>query len=249
MADPSASPDSRQNAGANLARQSARVARLRAEARENPVLERSLAHVAEWQANRLGATYADLAADARYRDAVAFFRNDLYGAADFGQRDAELDRAAPTMARMLPQSVLVAVAKAIELNALSQELDRLLLARLPKDEGSFTVAEYCAAYRAMGERSARERQIRLIGEVGAALDAYVNKPLVHAALLMMRHPARAAGFAVLQKFLERGFAAFRKMRGAALFLATVDRRERELMEAIFAGANAPFADPTRAAPD
>src|ERR1700681_2886509 len=77
MADPSASPDSRQNGGATLARQSARVARLRAEARENPVLQRSLAQVAEWQANRLGATYADLAADARYRDAVAFFRNDL----------------------------------------------------------------------------------------------------------------------------------------------------------------------------
>src|ERR1700681_4423320 len=65
MADPSASPASRQNAGANLARQSARVARLRAEARENPVLERSLAHVAEWQADRVGATSAALAGDRR----------------------------------------------------------------------------------------------------------------------------------------------------------------------------------------
>jgi hypothetical protein len=33
------------------------------------------------------------------------------------------------------------------------------------------------------------------------------------------------------------------MHGAAEFLATVDRRERELMEEIFAGATAPFPEP------
>lgn len=208
----------------------------------NPDLARALAYLARWQANRLGATYADLAADERYRDAVAFFRNDLYGA-DFAERDAELGRAVPMMARMLPESVLVAVANAIELNALSQELDRLLLARLPGGDDHFTVAEYCGAYRAMGEREARERQIRLTGEVGSALDAFVHKPFVHTALMMMRHPARAAGFAVLQEFLERGYAAFRKMRGATSFLATIEQRERALMEAIFAGEEAPFADP------
>jgi len=59
----------------------------------------------------------------------------------------------------------------------------------------------------------------------------------------MRRPARAAGFAVLQSFLERGFAAFRKMGGATTFLATIDTRERALMGAIFGGENAPFTDP------
>jgi hypothetical protein len=48
---------------------------------------------------------------------------------------------------------------------------------------------------------------------------------------------------VLQAFLERGFAAFRKMRGASEFLATIDRRERALMDAMFAGETAPFAAP------
>jgi hypothetical protein len=225
-----------------LARESARVARMHGETLANPDLARALAYLARWQANRLGATYADLAADERYRDAVAFFRNDLYGA-DFAERDAELGRAVPMMARMLPESVLVAVANAIELNALSQELDRLLIAQLPRHDESFTVAEYCGAYRAMGERAARERQIRLTGEVGSALDAFVQKPFVQTALMMMRHPARAAGFAVLQEFLERGYSAFRKMRGAASFLAMIGQRERALMEAIFAGEDAPFADP------
>ena len=62
-------------------------------------------------------------------------------------------------------------------------------------------------------------------------------------MVLMRHPARAAGLAVLQEFLERGFSAFRKMHGAGEFLATIDRRERALMDAIFAGDDAPFSDP------
>ena len=228
---------------AALERQLERVARLHAERRADPNLARALARLSDWQASRLGVTYADLAAQPRYADAIAFFKTDLYGAVDFTRRDADLARAAPVMARMLPDRVLETVAKAMELNALSQDLDRTLLAHLPRAGGTFTVTEYCRAYRAMDNRPARELQIQLIGEFGAAIDVYVKKPLLRTALMMMRHPARAAGLAVLQEFLERGFTAFRKMRGAAEFLATIDRRERALMNAIFAGDPAPFPDP------
>ena len=95
----------------------------------------------------------------------------------------------------------------------------------------------------MGNRPARERQIRLIGEIGAALDVYVKKPLIRSALTMMRAPARMAGFGVLHDFLDRGFNAFRRMDGAEYFLATVVARETALMDAMFAGETAPFADP------
>jgi hypothetical protein len=59
----------------------------------------------------------------------------------------------------------------------------------------------------------------------------------------MRHPARAAGLGALQAFLERGCSAFLKMHGAGEFLSTIDRRERALMNSIFAGDTAPFTDP------
>jgi len=223
-----------------------RVAQLHAERRADSPLGRALEHLARWQSARLGQTYHDLARDARYADAIAFFRSDLYGSADFAQRDADLARAAPAMARILPERVLVPLAQAIELNALSQELDRRLLACLPSREAPFTVAQYCDAYRAMDGRADRQRQLQLIQAFGVAIDHHVRNPLIHAALVAMRHPARAAGFATLQSFLERGFAAFRKMRGAATFLATIDARERNLMEAIFAGESEPFADPLAA---
>jgi hypothetical protein len=52
-----------------------------------------------------------------------------------------------------------------------------------------------------------------------------------------------AGLSALQDFLERGFAAFRRMGGAATFLATINERETQLLEAIADGATAPFPDP------
>jgi len=230
---------------AALARTIAHVTRLHEERRADPALEAALERLARWQAARLRQTYADLEAMPRYAGAVAFFEADLYGGADFAQRDADVARIAPVMVVMLPARVIGTIAQAMEVNALSQELDRALLARLPRAEGRFTVAEYCRAYRAMDDRPARERQIRLIADIGAALDRFVRMPLLHAALVMMRQPARLAGMGVLHDFLERGFDAFRNMNGADEFLAAIVGRETALMDAIFGGANAPFPDPPR----
>jgi hypothetical protein len=220
-----------------------RIAQQHAERRADPELARTLERLARWQSARLSRTYEDLARQARYVDAIRFFTTDLYGGADFAQRDADLARAAPSMARILPARLVAALAQALELNALSHDLDRRLLAQLPSDNAPFSVAQYCAAYRAMNGRPERRRQLELIQAFGKALDAYVHKPLIYAALVTMRRPARAAGFAALQSFLERGFAAFRKMGGAETFLAKIDARERALMEAIFGGDSAPFAEP------
>ncbi|MEO8305942.1 MAG: hypothetical protein ABI724_17665 [Betaproteobacteria bacterium] len=231
------------SAHATLVREMQRVSRLHVERAADPPRARGVLRIATWQAKRLARTYEDLAAQQRYGDAVRFFENDLYGGAGFVERDADLSRVVPMMVRMLPERVVATVAEATELNALSQELDQALYARLSTQGDELTVAEYCRAYRESDNRAMRMRQIALIGEIGAALDIYVRKPLIGAALSMMRRPARLAGFAVLHDFLERGFAAFRKMQGAGEFLATIDRREREVMERIFAGDEAPFPDP------
>lgn len=226
-----------------LVRELARVHRLHEDRRSNPILAGALFRLADWQARRLRMTYADLAVDPRYAAAIQFFQNDLYGSADYSRRDADLARVVPMMVKMLPESVIATAAAAVELNALSQELDRVLLARLPRADASFTVAEYCKAYRRAGNFALRERQIRLISEIGLALDQAVQKPLVGAALKMMRQPARLAGLAALQDFLERGFDSFRGMRGAREFLGTIDERETRIYEAIVAGAYDPFPDP------
>lgn len=230
-------------ASAALTRELARVARLHEARRANPSLAQTLSRLGDWQARRLHNTYADLAADPRYATAVAFFEDDLYSGADFSRRDSDLARVVPAMTRFLPAKVIETVANAVELDALSHELDRSLLSRLPRADGNFTVAEYCEAYRNADEYSLRRDQIALIAQVGAALDRYVRTPMIGTALKMMRQPARVAGFSALQDFLERGFEAFRCMGGADEFLAAVVMRETRLHDAIVAGANDPFPDP------
>ena len=230
------------SSGAQLIRQLERARALHEERAASPELAAALDRLALWQSRRLNATYADLARDPRYARAITFFQTDLYGPGDFSRRDADLARVVPLMVRILPEGVIATISSAMELSALSRELDRALLEKLPA-RASLSVATYCAAYRALANRGARERQIALIVAVGHALDRYVGKTLVRSALAAMRKPARAAGLSALQGFLERGFAAFRQMEGADEFLATVETRETALMNAISEGDRAPFPEP------
>ena len=232
------------SAATELIRQLGRARALHDARAASPELAARLDRLAAWQARRLNATYADLARAPRYAPAIAFFQTDLYGAGDFSRRDADLTRVTPIMTRALPVRVIATVAGAMELSALSHELDRAMLGKLDP-AAPLSVAAYCDAYRMLGNRGERERQIALIVEVGGALDRYVRRPLLRSTLAAMRHPSRAAGLGALQAFLERGFGAFRAMRGAEEFLSTVERRETALMNAIFAGNRAPFSEPGR----
>jgi hypothetical protein len=226
----------------NLRAELERVRRLHDERAASPRLASALDRIAEFQARRLDATYRDLALDPRYQAAIEFFRSDLYGPGDFSRRDADLAIVIPKLRRVMPSGVIATVTMAIELTALSQELDRALLVELDVDT-PLSVAVYCIAYRACANRDARALQIALIGKVGRGLDRYVHTPLLRGTLALMRVPARAAGLATLQRFLERGVTGFARMHGATEFLETIDTRETALMNAIFAGSDAPFPDP------
>jgi hypothetical protein len=236
-------PSPRHAAEAALIEHVRNAQRLHEETDRNPPLAVALARLANWQARRLAQTYADLSARSRYAEAIEFFKSDLYGDADVARRDADAARVVSMMVVMLPERVIATIAQAMELNVLSHELDRRVLEALPRPDGRFTVADYCQAYRRAGSMPQRQRQIFLIVEIGQALDVFVRKPLIRAALAMMRQPARLAGFGVLHDFLERGFNAFHRMGGADEFLDTVRRRETAIHEAIASGSNEPFPDP------
>ncbi|MGE0802990.1 MAG: hypothetical protein AB7G13_26865 [Lautropia sp.] len=215
------------------------------------------AAIRTFQRDRLVRTHGDLLQTERYRLAARFFLDELYGTKDFSERDAELARIIPTMTRLLPSSVLVAIADAIELDAISEELDDALAARwqaeaadpaaLPSD------ADYCGLYRAVGRFDARRRQIELVAGIGRDLDRLVGKPLLFRILKSMDRPARLAGLHRMQAFLVDGFTAFRAMHGADAFIQTIVVRETALMDAIAGGADsvalpvAALADGSRSA--
>ncbi len=202
-----------------------------------------------WQAQRLSTTYADLRQDPRYRPAIEFFLSELYGPQDFSPRERAFERAWRVLRRTLPPMLLEALAAVTELQALTAELDLAVAARLPSKE--ITPELYVTAYRAAASAAQRERQIDLILEIGTHLAAAVALPWVDWALKTAHVPAHALGFARLQDFLEHGFAAFRALGDATIFLSTIGERERRLMHALLhepAAAALPLLGSARTTP-
>jgi hypothetical protein len=195
-----------------------------------------LAELKGWQRERLAATYADLSSQPRYHAATQFFLEDLYGPKDFSHRDQAMIRILPAMSRLLPKTAVETAALAIELEALTEDLDHRVAAALPP--GPITEESYAEANRAAATFEERERQVDLIGEVGKRLDGLVRKPLVLQTLRLMRQPAKVAGLSDLQDFLERGFCSFRDMRGAGEFLEAIRARESEIVNRMFADRRA-----------
>lgn len=199
-----------------------------------------------WQAQRLAKTYADLLEQPRYHAAAEFFLSDLYGTGDLTRRDEQLTRALPTMVKLAPPQALEPLALAIEVDALTEWLDYSIgKAMFDNDAGeagdAITINRYGTAYRACDNRDERERQIDMIIRVGEKLDQMSRVPMLSTTVRMMRGVANSAGFGELQSFLERGLAAFHKMRGPNEFLDIVRARELRIMDQLFRGIARPFA--------
>lgn len=191
-----------------------------------------------WQSQRLQRTYADYAAVPRYRAAIEFFLEDLYGPHDFARRDRDLRQVLYQWERLLPERAMEALVHALELEALSQSLD---VATANALGGVALTPQSCAlAYRRAGRRDDRQRQIWLTVAAGRALDSLIDAPALGIALRTARLPARMLGVATLQAFLERGYKAFKRMGGAAELLATIQQRETTIMHRLFAGSSDPY---------
>lgn len=246
-----ASTETRDSGARRLAEQleRSRLARLRQYDEQG--LRPECRQLAAWQARRLRHTYRDLLEVSRYRKAVEFFLTDLYGDKDFSARDEGVERVYPIMSRVMPGAALMTISIGIELHAISQELDLDMVAVLWGELGigdQLDAAAYAEAYRRCGNLEARRRQISIVREVGESLDSIVFKPFIYNAVKLGRAPARVAGLLELHDFIERGFVAFRAMKGSEEFIDAVVTRETGIMESILAGEPvsrwAPPGDPS-----
>lgn len=220
-----------------LYRQLHRVAALREQMRVHPEDQQDRDRLRQWQADRLGRTHRDLLESDRYGPAAKFFLTDLYGPGDCARRDADVMRVMPTAERLLPESGLKVLAQAIELDALSEELDYLMVVALRRIGGinPISAEHYVIAYRAVGEQARREHQIVLVSELGMTLDRLARKPLLGATLKLVSGPAHLAGLGELFSFVERGYQVCHKMGRANEFLKTIASRESAIMTALFNG--------------
>ena len=206
---------------------------------EDTSLGERVAAIKRFQHARFSHTYCDLLSDRRHGAAARFFLEDLYGPADFSERDVQFARVVPALLRIFPKELVHTVAELAELHALSERLDSAMGRALTVPE--LSGHSYGVAWRAVGEAAARERQIGLMVSIGSALDRYTRNSFLRHSLRLMRGPAQAAGLAALQQFLESGFDTFRAMGGAEDFLAILSSRERALSVLLFEGGDVPGA--------
>lgn len=196
-----------------------------------PGLLEKVGALKEFQQRRFAHTYADLLGTARYGAASRFFLDELYGPNDFSRRDAQFAHVVPGLVRLFPHEVVETVASLSQLHALSETLDTTMARNL--DTALMTPQRYIRAWQATDRAADRDAQITLTLEVASRLDRFTRKPLLRHSLRLMRGPARAAGLAELQQFLEVGFDTFRAMNGAGEFISIVECRERELATSLF----------------
>lgn len=196
-----------------------------------------------FQSHRLATTHADLLASPRYRPATQFFLSDVYAPRDFSQRDADMQRFYEGVSRVLPERAVSILANVVVLSDMTNDLDARLAQVLVSELGvtdSITHQQYAAAYRICDNYDERQHQIRLIGEIGRGIDRLVKIPFVSISLRLAHAPAVLAGWSELQHFLERGFSAFKHMKGAEEFLSIVETRENGILNRIFADDPDPF---------
>lgn len=223
--------------GRKLADALGRVIALRAELETDAQHKKRWLALKQWQIKRLRATYADLLATERYRSAAEFFLEELYGAQDVDQRDAEAQKVAPKLASLLPARAVNALLLAVQLEEMAERFDVEMARTI---ELPITDKNYAETYRATGTQAERVRQIELAERIGNALEKLAKVPMLSTILHMMKAPAAMWGLSHLHRFLQRGFDAFVGMKGAREFLQTTNRRELAINERLFAGDPDPF---------
>lgn len=220
----------------------ARVAALRAAALADPALAASIAQIKRFQAERFTRTYADILGAGPFQGAARFFVDELYSDKDYTLRDAQFSRIAGALQTFFPNHVVVTAVALAQLHALTEEIDHEMGRAWQAGDGlasSDELGRYVAAWRVVGRRDDRARQLDNVLQVGRELDRLTRMPGLRLTLRMMRRPAQAAGLSSLQGFLETGFDTFARMsgkgEGARSFLALIQTRETALMDALFSG--------------
>lgn len=234
----------------------AEVSLLRHALAADPALRLSLSQVKRVQAQRFAGTYADLMASGPYAAAGRFFLDELYSDHDYSERDAQFARIAGAIERLFPAQVADTAVALAQLHSLSEDLDLAMAVRWRDDasQGGSDAHRYIAAWRRLGRRHDRERQLSAVLDIGRQMARLTRTPGLRILLKMMRRPALAAGLDSLQRFLESGFDTFTAVAqggGAEKFLGIIEQREGRLIAMWFdsdlAPCEAAFADTLRAA--
>ena len=222
------------SAAARLRRFAERSAALHAEYRHDAKLLHQYETFVAWLNNYMMARYEDLRPLPGYGDALDFVITDLTGAG-ISQRDADLARVVPIMARMLPDRALETLATAMELNARVLQTNLAICRALfaARDDPAISERDLCQAYRHAVTLDTCLELSALTRQVGDKLQRVVRSRALGVMLKAMHGPAHAAGFGALHVFLQTGYTRFQAIDHVPRFLDRLESRMTDILTRIF----------------
>ena len=196
-----------------------------------------------WQTRRLMVCHESLLEDQRYGRAAYFLLHEVYGGGRLESIAHEIQRTADKAGRLLPKGVLATAALALELNALTVEIDEKILQALahkgwhPSDP--IQSSHYVASVREPLLIEKRMQQLDLCQQLAEAIDQYLHSKTVHLGLKMSGGIAESAGVKNLHEFLLEGFEYLKEMGKVAAIIKQIGGLEMQYFESIALGNN-PF---------
>jgi hypothetical protein len=188
-----------------------------------------------FQSHRLRRDHADLAEEDQYRALGAFVFGELYGPHDFSARD-EQARRLHQFIHAIPGVRLRDIAQVFELLEISNRLDETVAAWLVALDAplDFDEALYERAYRMADNYDQRLHQLELVRAVLYNVRRLARKPLLGAALRHSQSLAHSTGMSDIHRFLWLGYQAIQPVRDIHHFVETVDLRERDRLDRMYA---------------
>lgn len=183
-----------------------------------------------YQVERLKFTHEDCLKNPDTKEATQFFLTEIYSDKDLTKRDADLGKVVPMMCKLFPKELLLILSDAVELDALTEELDMTMCKNLAKD---FSGDDYQRVYREKTNIEARKLQIELTKSLGNSLIEIVKFPLIGGLLGKMGLPAKMMGLTDMHKLLNNGFNIFKNTKNVSLFLDTLIQKEYDVLKEIY----------------
>ncbi len=190
--------------------------------------------VMRYQVDRLRRDYADFVGDPEWAVVGDFFFERVYGTRDKAARDEAGRRLFEPARTVLGDEIGGNLGKLLELNELTDRLDRALVAKLGEmGVAQFSEPAYEEAYFRCDNHAARVRQIGLIADALEYFHRLAYMPGLGVGLTLLKPYAAIKKATAVYEFLRDGYRGFRMIQDIAPFVAAVRKREAARLDRIY----------------
>ncbi|MPW45704.1 hypothetical protein D7V21_11935 [Acinetobacter guerrae] len=212
----------------------------------NPAILQRLNDAQIWLKARIKYTHQDYFDEPENQLMAQYFLNRLYGGSDFDPLALQIERLlkyAHKAEKLLPDNAIKTGTKSVSLAVLAMQLDEQIAIQLLKDypaDAPITDEMMRQTLVKLDQKEQRLTQLKLLDDLGEALDKYMRSFMMYAAFKMCKSAAHKYNFDLMYEFIQEGFVAMKPLKSAEKFIKTFSAVERDIIEKVHSGHPDPF---------